>query len=476
MAYRIITIISLLAILLSCAPARAAEDLPSGTIPRAARTQLEAYRKVSLKTLRSVLTPMVEKTAKGEEFFGSRWTAESGRMVALLNSIMRTGIIKKDNIKLKNWIDDEIKAWRNIQKIGFELLDLHYRMASNVAEIEKDIRDSKAYYATFKDSTGKVNGDVGDLKDIMEIVAKSAAKNLKELGPAVDKLSGILGDLSEHSHTAARLIRQFQKRQFEFIKERGKLGVHQAALSKLKARSIDPDGTKNFAEFEKDWEASMTKMYDRYVKSVAEWKKVNAWVTPNQFYSTVKSLISSSGGMPLKFMTVGMPKFAPDDADEFELYYTVLRLGITDAIKKFKGEKWADIEKGLQAVAKERQMLRETCEDRFDAIEEEAGKRAKRAEEDYERVAKPMQSEYARLGALLAKERDEGTMRTLSRQMKQLKDKIDSAKRVLGKMQHLHLEEWRKDETERVYKEFRADLKKIDDRVAKYNKAKADLD
>ena len=474
MAYRIITIISLLAIRLTCAPAGAAEDLPGGTIPREARNQLEAYRRVSLKTLQSVLTPMVAKTAQGEEFLGARWTAESGRMVALLNSIMRTGIIKKDNIKLKNWIDDEIKAWRNIQSIGFQLLDLHYRMASNVVEIEKDIRDSKAYYSAFKDSTGKVNTDVSDLKDALAIAAKTV-KNIRQFGAAVDKLGGILGHLSEHSHTVGRLIRQFKKRQFEFIKERGKLGVHKAALSKLKARSIDPDGTKNFAEFEKDWEASMTKTYDRYVKAVAEWKKVNAWVTKDQLYSTLKSLVSSAGGMPVKFLTVGMPKFAPDDADELELYVTVLRLGITDAVKKFKGEKWAEIEKGLQTIAKERQKLREACEDRFDEIEEEAGKRAEKAEEDYEKVAKPMLREYERLGALLAKERDEGTMRTLSRQMKQLKDKIDSLKRALAKTQHFHMEEWREDETEKTYKQFREDLKKIDDRVAEYNKAKRDL-
>ena len=476
MTYRTLTITALLAILMSWAPVRAAEELPTGTIPADARRQLEAYRTVSLQTLKSVLAPMVAKTARGEEFLGSRWTAESGRMVAVLNSIGRVGIVKKDNVALKKWIDDEITAWRNVQKIGFELLDLHYRMAFTVAEIEKDIKDSQAYYATFKGETDKTNADVGNLKDILAVVSTSAAKNLQKLGPAVDKLGEVLGYLSDHSQTVARLIRQVKKRQFAFIKERGKLNVHRAALSKLKDKKIDPDGSNIFAGFEKAWEADMSKMYDRYVKAVAEWKKVNAWFhTKEQLFSVMKSLISNWAGMPLKFMTVGMPKFAPDNAEELALYVTILRLGIIDAVKKFKGEKWAEIEKGLQSSNKERQKLREGCEAKFDEIEEEARKRAARAEDDYEKVANPMIREYERLGALLTKETDKGTMRTLSRQMKQLKDKIDSAKRTLANMQHLHLEKWRKEENEKAYKTFLDDLKKIDDRVAELNKAKRAL-
>jgi len=87
-----------------------------------------------------------------------------------------------------------------------------------------------------------------------------------------------------------------------------------------------------------------------------------------------------------------------------------------------------------------------------------------------------MQNEYNRLSNLLIRETDENTMNTLSRQMKDYKGKIDSAKRALANMQHLHMETWLDEQEEIAFKKFRADIKAIDEKIDKLEEAKKELD
>jgi hypothetical protein len=476
MTHRVLTIISLLAALLLSAPVRASETLPNAQLSPEAKKRLEGYRSKSLYTLKNILTTMVDETARGKESFGARWSAKSGGMVAMLQSIGKAGMIKKNNPVLKKWYDAELVAWQNVQKIGFELLDLHYRMASNVAQIEKDVKHSKAYYTLFKEVVSKNNTDVGKLKNSLAGASK-LVNNFKKFGSFVDKISSAGTLLSEHSQTVARLVRQFHKRQLEFIKDRGKLAEHRAALSRLKAKVIDPNQSGVFVGFEKDWEAKMAKTYASYIKAVDEWKKENRWHDgKDQLYSTYKSLISNWGGMPIKFLTIDVPAFLPKNAENISVHVTDLRGSINKGIKKYKGEKWAEIEKGLQSTNKERQELRIDFEARLDQIEEEARKKADEAEDYYEKIAKPLMNEYTRLANLLTRETDEGTMKTLARQIKKYEDDIEDAKGVLVTALHLHMVISVGQQQETAYKEFCAELKKIDERVKKLNKAKSELD
>lgn len=476
MTHRALTWTCLLAVLMSPSWALAAEKLPNVPLPTESKKRLDTYRSASLNTLKNILTPMVERTTRGEEFLGARWTAESGRVITLLKQLQKAKVVHTDNAEMKKWYDAEIAAWQNVQKLGFELLDLHYKMASTVAEIEQDVKDSTAYFTRLKDIIGKTNEDVGDLNDQLAVVS-AATKALDKLGPAVEKLGNITTHLSDHSQTLGRLIRQFHKRQLEFIKDRGKLRDHADSLSNLKVKNIDPDQTGVFVEFEKSWEATMTKTYERYVKAVAEWQKVNRWHDgKEQLYRTLKTFISNWGGMPLKFLTVGMPPFLPDSAFEIENHVIVLRGMINKAVKKFRSDKWAEISDKLEKADKDRRKLREDFEDRIDKIEMEARAKAAKAEEEFNKVTKPLQSEYNRLAVRLSGETDDSAKRTITQQMRDLRSRIAAAQNGLARARHDCLEVWQRPQEEAAYKEFRAAIKEIDDDVAELNKAKRDID
>ena len=476
MTHRILTIISLLVVLLSFAPVRASETLPNTKLGQEATKRLEAYRKASLNTLKNILTPMVDETARGKESFAARWSAKSGRMVSMLKGIGKAGMIKKDNLVLMKWYNAELIAWQNVQKIGFELLELHYRMASNVAQIEKDVKHSKAQYTLLKEHISKTNTDVGKLKNALTEASKVTEK-LKLFSTVVDKISSAGSLLSEHSQTLGRLVRQFHKRQLDFIKDRGKLDKHRAALSRLKAKIIDPNQSGVFVGFEKDWEAKMAKTFESYIKAVDAWKKENRWHDgKDQLYSTYKSLISNWGGLPIKFLTIDVPAFLPKNAENINGYVTDLQGSLTKGIKKFKGSKWAQIEQGLTSANKERQELRVAFEARIDQIEEDGRKKADKAGDYYEKIAKPLMNEYTRLANLLTRETDEGTMKTLARQIKKYEDDIEDAKSALVTAMHLHMVIWVGEQQEIAYKDFCAKLKEIDKHVADLNKAKRELD
>ncbi|HHH76279.1 MAG TPA: hypothetical protein ENL03_04575 [Phycisphaerae bacterium] len=476
MTHRTWMLLILATALLLFAPVEAAEKLPNVTLAPEARKRLETYRKASVYTLKSILTPMVNKTAEGEEFVGARWSAESGRIVSLLKSLAKAGMIENDSPLLKKWYDDEIAAWTNVQKIGYDLLDLHYLMASTAVKIELDAEQSKAYYKWFTGYTSKTNTTMGLLKAAME-EANRHLDNLALLGPAVDKITTVLPHITDHANSVTRLAVQFHKRQLTFIKERGKLDVHRAALSRLKDKVIDPDQSGVFVGFEKDWEATMAKTYAKYVKAVAAWRKINGWhVDKEALFKTFKFLISNSVSLPATLLKADMPILEAVTYEHLEIFARMLHKDAIDAIEKYKSAKWAKIEKEIQKLNKDRQYLRKDFHATMVANEEEARKRAALAEDKCDKVVTPMQNEYNRLANLLTRETDENTMNTLARQMKDYKDKIDSAKRTLANMQHLHMETWLDDQEEIAYKKLRADIGAIDEKIDELEEAKSKLE
>ena len=100
---------------------------------------------------------MVRKTRQGEEYLGALWQGICGEVLRELQALERE---KSIPAALKAWHQAEVTAWRNLQRIGSAMIDLHYRMASTVEEIDcvvqVDAEDIEACrraldcYVTFK--------------------------------------------------------------------------------------------------------------------------------------------------------------------------------------------------------------------------------------------------------------------------------------------------------------------------------------
>lgn len=465
-----------LAALLSAAflalPARAAEKPPDLNWGGDTKTRIETYCATGAHVLKDILTPMVERTLQGEEYLGSQWPAEASKMVRMIKDYSKhSGSIPE----LKRWYDAELAAWTNIDKVGRELLDLHYYRASTLEEVEQDVKDSKAYYARLKDYIGKANDDAGRLNEYLGAAGK-ATDRLDKFGELVGKISTVSSLMSDHTQTVARLIRQFHVRQIEFIKDRGRLDKHKAALDKLKSFNLDPDQTGVFATYEKKWEETMYKTYARYVDAVEDWQKESRWHDGrDQLYAALKTLLTKWMTMPHTFLGVGLPPFMPTNAEKLGEHCLSIRKAVTKAIEKFKGEEWAKLEEGLQTAEEDRRQLRADFEKQLDTIDEEARMKVATADEECERITAPLESRLNVLASRYGSETDSSAKDAIQREMREVERKMDDAERGLEKSRRYCLGEYQRRLEEEAYKEFREAIRKIDDRVKECNKLKGQL-
>ncbi|MFV1959981.1 MAG: hypothetical protein ACC662_11290, partial [Planctomycetota bacterium] len=274
----------------------------------------------------------------------------------------------------------------------------------------------------------------------------------------------------DNAQTVARLIRTFHKRQVEFIKDRGRLDKHREALAKLKSAKIDPDQSGFYVEYEKKWEETMYRTYERYVDAVEEWQKENRWHDgQEQLYGLLKTLLTKWMTMPHAFLGVGLPPFMPKSVEDLGESCLGLRTQITKAIEKFQGEEWAKLEQGLLTAEEERRNLRAAFERLLDKIEMDARLKADDAEGAFEKAVEPLEAEINRLLGQRSRAGSASERSAIEQKIRALNAKVGNAERARDKAKRYALGEWTDKQEEKAYKDFREAIRRIDDRVKELN-------
>jgi hypothetical protein len=447
--------------LLGATVAAAAEDLPPGPLGPKARSAVGEYRTASMTALNK-LSAMVEKTREGEEHLGAQWEGVCNDVLRKLEALKKNGHVEAP---LQKWYEAELEAWKRVRGIGLDMMDLHYKMASMLEEIEEDVAISKAFHRDFRERLAKLDALASKNENaISEIDQKAGLDDFAALQGPLGKLNEVLPHLQQHGQTVSRLISIFRDKRFRFIKERDLAGPYRDRLGSLKSKAIDPDGKGVFAEYEKDWEEILFRTHQRYGEAVVEWKKVNAWVDKKEFRAALKA--SASMLLKLNEMTVmglPLPVLSPNFEEKLGDWCLKVREAVVKAVDKVRGQTWAKLEAQILSAEEERRMVQVELDQAIEANLEAARKRFHEAETKIEKELEQLAKQLAAVDRKALGSKVPDVVSEERRLGQQIKDK----NREIEKIRAYTMDDWLPTQNEKAYDEYRRKLKAIDERMRK---------
>jgi hypothetical protein len=451
--------------------AHASEPIPSmeGWRPKAIG-QWTRYHNLSIHLLERVLTPMVEKTSEGESFLGAQWERNSN------NALTALAALKVGDPKGKHamWRDAEIKAWTNIRKIGSEMMDHHYLMATTHKAIDQDVKDCKASLAYWEGTMSKMNSVGGETNDLIGDL-NDATGEFAEISGIVGDLSKYLGYLNDHAKVASRIMLKFRAKKFQFIKEKDLKREYRDQLTKLKSAQMDPDGTGVFDDYEKKWEKTMSKTYFSYVAAVDNWRTANKmWTKDDQLWDYAASKLTSlATGSYANMLGVPIPPLKYADPEKLGEFILKWKDTLTKAVEKAKGEEWARLEKEIRSGEEEIKELKRVFQEQRSAAEDKAKEKAgdadKTREDNLKQIAKDLKKAYRELGKAGD---DEAKDRAATKKIVRLKAQPAVEQRLMVKEQRYWMEVWREEQDQAAFDEFWEKSKAVEKRIKEYEELK----
>lgn len=466
-----LTLAALLLVVPTAAAIAGSEVIPPVTdLSDEARARIERYRSLSKITLESGLTPLVEETALGRDFLGQEWDEVCEDAISDLIALREEQVVPPS---LSKWYENELAAWTNVRRIGHEMIEQHYRIASTLELVELDAKDSEAFFKAWQGRLKGVNDAAGRANDFMKVINK-ASDDYARVADIVGPLAESLGVLHSNAKTISRLLATFRTKKTDFIDEMDLRGAYRTKLDKLKSKSIDPDQTGVFHSYEKEWEETMYDSYQRYIVALDKWRKINAWYQKEQVLNLFKTVaykaVKLGGGELLGIKVPGVLEADPEKLGEWCLALKEVK---SRAFEKIKGEEWARIERELDSLDDERGFARTAFEKRIRELVLELGEHVATAQEEHEKATESLKKELQEVGRELERAADDRELerRCLDR-MDRLSKKMDEADRSLEKSERYFRNDWYKAEENAAHKQMREKLSEIKRRDEELNRRK----
>lgn len=455
--------------------ATASEDLPSGTVfpSPGAQQKVKTYQALSRTILKEKLTGLVEETTEGEVFLGTQWVRHCNAALGALAALKKERAIPDS---LNKWYASEQKAWLNIRTIGAEMLDHHYLMATTHEEIAQDAEDCEAFFKFFKDRATKANEEVGQVNDIIKAI-NAATGEFDEIKGLVGDFSKELGDLQKHFDVISRILRVFRARKFEFIKKKDLEGPYRDKLTKLKSKKLDPDATGTFYTYEKKWEETMQRTYQKYVAAVAAWKKANRWWwTPDELRHIIFTLAAKAVKLSAEsVLGFPLPSTALADPEKLGDWILKMRETLTKVAEKARGIEFERINAAMLDREEQINQAYATFVEEKKALDMEARMKKAGVEEKYEEKLKALERESEAAHEQLGKAgNDKQQEESAWKKIRKIEAQMITEERACQKECHYWLETWQNEELEKAFdkcekevKKLRAELKELDGQMSR---------